>query len=124
RFYRTLEFGTGGLRGVVGAGTNRMNATVVAWATQGLANYVRAHARKPGPLKAAIAHDSRHFSREFAETAAAVLAASGFIVYISPELRPTPYLSFACRELGCHTGIVVTASHNPKEYNGYKVYWD
>ncbi|MEQ8820793.1 MAG: phospho-sugar mutase [Sumerlaeia bacterium] len=124
RFYRALEFGTGGLRGLLGAGTNRMNSTVVARATQGLANYVKAHADKPGPFKAAIAHDSRNFSREFAETAASVLAANGFTVYISPELRPTPYLSFAIRHLDCHTGIVVTASHNPKEYNGYKVYWD
>lgn len=124
RFYRTLEFGTGGLRGVVGAGTNRMNATVVGWATQGLANYVKMHAEKPGPLKVAITHDSRHFSREFAEAASGVLAANGITVYISPELRPTPYLSFVCRHLDCHSGIVVTASHNPKEYNGYKVYWD
>jgi len=124
RFYRTLEFGTGGLRGVVGAGTNRMNRIVVAQATQGLANYVKAHAEKPGPLRAAIAHDSRHFSREFAETAAAVLAANGIIVHICAKIRPTPWLSFAVRRLGCHTGIVVTASHNPKEYNGYKVYWD
>jgi phosphoglucomutase len=124
RFYRTLEFGTGGLRGLRGAGTNRMNETIVSWATQGLANYVKAHATRPGPLKAAIAYDCRHGSREYAHTAAAVLAANGFSVYVSRELRPTPYLSFAIRELGCHTGIVVTASHNPKEYNGYKVYWD
>ncbi|HMZ52084.1 MAG TPA: phospho-sugar mutase, partial [Candidatus Sumerlaeota bacterium] len=124
RFYRTLEFGTGGLRGKLGAGTNRMNSYVVARATQGLANYVIAHATKPGPLRAAIAHDSRHRSREFAETAAGVLAANGILVHISPALRPTPYLSFAVRKLDCHTGIVVTASHNPKEYNGYKVYWD
>lgn len=123
RFYRTLEFGTGGLRGLIGAGTNRMNKIIVARATQGLANYVKAHAETPGPLRAAVAHDSRHFSREFAETAACVLAANGIICHISPELRPTPYLSFAVRHLGCHTGIVVTASHNPKEYNGYKVYW-
>lgn len=129
RFYRTLEFGTGGLRGLVGAGTNRMNKVIVARATQGLANYVKAHAPTspgavPGPLRAAVAHDSRHFSREFAETAACVLAANGIICHISAELRPTPYLSFAVRHLGCHTGIVVTASHNPKEYNGYKVYWN
>lgn len=124
RFYKPLEFGTGGLRGKLGAGTNRMNSYVVARATQGLANYVRAHATRPGPLRAAIAHDSRHRSREFAETAAGVFAANGIIVHISPELRPTPYLSYAVRELGCHTGIMVTASHNPKEYNGYKVYWD
>lgn len=124
RFYRTLEFGTGGLRGKMGAGTNRMNGTIVGWATQGLANYVSANAAMVGPLRAAITHDCRHGSRLFAERAAAVLAANGFIVHISSELRPTPWLSFVVRELGCHTGIVVTASHNPKEYNGYKVYWD
>lgn len=125
RFYRTLEFGTGGLRGVMGAGTNRMNPTIVAWATQGLANYVSKHAdRTKGPLRAAIAHDSRINSRAFAEKAASVLAANGFIVHLNRDLRPTPFLSFAVRRLGCHTGIVVTASHNPKEYNGYKVYWD
>ncbi|MDK2973526.1 MAG: phosphoglucomutase [Candidatus Sumerlaeota bacterium] len=123
RFYRSLEFGTGGLRGLLGAGTNRMNRTVVARATQGLANYLKQHAEKPAPLRAAITHDSRNFSREFAETAAGVLAANDIVVHISPELRPTPYLSFAVRHLDCHIGIVVTASHNPKEYNGYKVYW-
>lgn len=123
RFYKKLAFGTGGLRGLLGAGTNRMNKVIVARATQGLANYLKENAEKPGPLRAAIAHDSRNFSREFAETAAAVLAANDIIVHISPELRPTPYLSFAVRHLDCHTGIVVTASHNPKEYNGYKVYW-
>jgi phosphoglucomutase len=124
RFWRTLEFGTGGLRGVLGAGTNRMNATIVSWATQGLATYVAQHATRPGPLRAAIAHDCRHCSREFAESAACVLAANGFIVHLAPELRPTPWLSFLIRHLGCHTGIVITASHNPREYNGYKCYWD
>lgn len=124
RFYCTLAFGTGGLRGVVGAGTNRMNSTIVSQATQGLATYVKEHAEKPEALAAAIAHDSRHTSREFAETAAAIFAANGFKVYISPEIRPTPYLSFVMRRLGCATGVVVTASHNPKQYNGYKVYWD
>lgn len=124
RFHKNLAFGTGGLRGKLGAGTNRMNAYVVARATQGLANYVKAHATMPGPLRAAIAHDSRHRSREFTEVAAGVFAANGIYVHVSPTLRPTPYLSFAVRQLGCHTGIMVTASHNPKEYNGYKVYWD
>jgi phosphoglucomutase len=124
RFYRSLEFGTGGLRGKLGAGTNRMNRTMVARATQGLANYVKAHAEKPGPLRAVVTHDSRHRSREFAEVTACVFAANGFYVHISPDLRPTPYLSFALRTLDCHTGVVVTASHNPKEYNGYKAYWD
>jgi phosphoglucomutase len=124
RFYRSLEFGTGGLRGKLGAGINRMNQYIVARATQGLATYVKEHAEKPGPLRVAITHDCRHCAREFAEVSAEVLAANGFTVYISPELRPTPYLSFAVRELNCHTGIVITASHNPKEYNGYKCYWD
>jgi len=124
RFYRTLEFGTGGLRGKLGAGTNRMNAYIVARATQGLANYVKANATRPGPLRAVVGHDSRHRSREFAETVAGVLAANGFYVHISPTIRPTPYVSYAIRELQCHTGIMVTASHNPREYNGYKVYWD
>ncbi len=124
RFYRTLEFGTGGLRGKRGAGINRMNETIVGRATQGLAAYVAAHATRPAPLRAAIAYDCRHGSVEYARKAASVLAANGFIVHISPSLRPTPWLSFAIRHLGCHTGIVVTASHNPKEYNGYKCYWD
>lgn len=124
RFYKTLEFGTGGLRGKLGAGTNRMNQYIVARATQGLANYIKENAEKPGPLRAVVAHDSRHFSRQFAEVSAEVLAANGFYVHISPELRPTPYVSFAVRHLGCHTGIMITASHNPKEYNGYKCYWD
>jgi phosphoglucomutase len=124
RFYQTLAFGTGGLRGKLGAGTNRMNSYIVARATQGLATYVREHREKGGPLRAAIAHDSRNRSREFAETTAEVFAGNGFEVFISPELRPTPYLSFAVRHLNCHTGVVITASHNPKEYNGYKAYWD
>lgn len=124
RFYKTISFGTGGLRGKLGAGTNRMNAYIVARATQGLANYVRQNAEKPGPLRVAIAHDCRHGSREFARATAEVFAANGFLVHISPDLRPTPYCSFAMRHLDCHTGVVVTASHNPKEYNGYKAYWD
>lgn len=124
RFYRALEFGTGGLRGKRGAGTNRMNETIVARATQGLAAYVARHASRPGPLRAAIAYDCRHGSVEYARKAASVLAANGFLVHVSPALRPTPYLSFAMRHLGCHTGIVITASHNPKEYNGYKCYWE
>lgn len=124
RFYRTLEFGTGGLRGKLGAGTNRMNRYIVARATQGLANYVKAHATSPGPLRAVVSHDCRHRSREFAEVTAGVFAANGFYVHISAELRATPYVSFAIRKLGAHTGVMVTASHNPKEYNGYKAYWD
>ena len=124
RFYRTLEFGTGGLRGKIGAGTNRMNTYIVARATQGLASYIKQHADKPGPHGAVISHDSRHRSREFAETAACVFAANGINVHISPDIRATPWVSFAIRHLNAHTGIMVTASHNPKEYNGYKVYWD
>lgn len=122
RFYRDLEFGTGGLRGIIGAGTNRMNIYTVRKATQGLANYIiREHAQKRG---VAIAYDSRNMSPEFADEAALCLTANGIWVYIFPSLRPTPMLSFALRELRCTAGIVVTASHNPPEYNGYKVYWE
>ncbi len=124
RFRCDLEFGTGGMRGLRGAGTNRMNIYTVSWATQGLANYVQKHAERPGPLRAVIAHDSRHGSRRFAEATAGVLAANGFIAHVFEALRPTPQLSFAIRRLGAHTGVVITASHNPKEYNGYKAYWD
>lgn len=122
-FYRDLEFGTGGLRGIMGAGTNRMNRYTVGMATQGLANYLL----KSFPnleIKVAIAHDSRNNSHFFARIAASVMAGNGIRVYLFNDLRPTPELSFAIRELGCQSGIVVTASHNPKEYNGYKVYWD
>ena len=123
-FYRNLEFGTGGLRGIMGVGTNRMNKYTVAMATQGLANYVKkCFAQEAGPLKAAISHDSRNHSREFAEITANVLAANGFHVYLFEALRPTPELSFAVRHFQCHTGVMLTASHNPKEYNGYKAYW-
>ena len=123
-FYRNLEFGTGGLRGIMGVGTNRMNKYTVAMATQGLANYVKKCFEGVGQLKAAVSHDSRNHSREFAEITAKVLAANGFKVYLFEALRPTPELSFAVRHLGCQTGVMVTASHNPKEYNGYKAYWD
>ncbi len=122
RFYRDLEFGTGGLRGIIGAGTNRMNIYTVRKATQGLANFIlKENAQEKG---VAIAFDSRNMSPEFAEEAALCLAANGIKAYIFPSLRPTPMLSFALRELGCTAGIVVTASHNPPEYNGYKVYWE
>ena len=122
RFYRDLEFGTGGLRGIMGAGTNRMNIYTVRKATQGLANYImKENAQEKGT---AIAYDSRNLSKEFAQEAALCLAANGIKVYIFSSLRPTPMLSFALRELGCTAGIVVTASHNPPEYNGYKVYWE
>lgn len=122
RFYRDLEFGTGGLRGVIGAGTNRMNCYTVRKATQGLANYIIS--QKGQEKGVAIAYDSRHMSPEFAREAALCLNANGIHTYLFDSLRPTPELSFAVRELGCIAGIVITASHNPPEYNGYKVYWE
>lgn len=122
RFYREMEFGTGGLRGVIGAGTNRMNFYTVGKATQGLANFINKQGAAAKGV--AIAFDSRRMSPEFADTAACVLAANGIKAYIFDSLRPTPELSFALRTLGCTAGIVVTASHNPPEYNGYKVYWE
>ena len=122
RFYKDLEFGTGGLRGVLGAGTNRMNVYTVSKATQGLANYI---IQQNGQDKGvAIAYDSRRMSPEFANEAALCFAANGIKAYVFDSLRPTPELSFALRELGCISGIVITASHNPPEYNGYKVYWE
>lgn len=122
RFYMDLEFGTAGLRGVIGAGINRMNIYVVRRATQGLANYI---IKQGGADKGvAIAYDSRHMSPEFAMEAAMTLAANGIKAYKFESLRPTPELSFAVRELGCIAGINITASHNPPEYNGYKVYWE
>lgn len=122
RFYRELEFGTGGLRGVIGAGTNRMNVYTVRKASQGLANFIiKEGAQQKG---VAIAFDSRRMSPEFADEAALCMAANGIKAYVFESLRPTPELSFAVRTLGCTAGIVVTASHNPPEYNGYKVYWD
>lgn len=122
RFYRQLEFGTGGLRGVIGAGTNRMNIYTVRQATQGLANYILSqNGQKKG---VAIAYDSRIMSPEFADEAALCLNANGIKAYVFESLRPTPELSFAVREISCIAGIVITASHNPREYNGYKVYWE
>ena len=122
RFYMDLEFGTAGLRGVIGAGTNRMNVYTVRKATQGLANYINnVHAQEKG---VAIAYDSRHMSPEFADVAALCLAANGIKAYVFESLRPTPELSYAVRRLGCTAGINITASHNPPEYNGYKVYWE
>lgn len=121
RFYKELEFGTGGLRGVIGAGTNRMNFYTVRKATQGLANYILKQGS--ADMGVAIAYDSRRFSPEFAKEAALCLCANGIKAYLFDALRPTPELSFAVRKLGCTAGIVVTASHNPPEYNGYKVYW-
>lgn len=122
-FYRNLEFGTGGLRGIMGVGTNRMNKYTVGMATQGFANYLKT-VYGDEEIKVAIAHDCRNNSRFFAETTANVFAANGIKVFLFSELRPTPELSFAIRHLGCKAGVVCTASHNPKEYNGYKAYWN
>ena len=122
-FYRNLEFGTGGLRGIMGVGTNRMNKYTVGMATQGFANYLN-QTYPGGPVRVAIAHDCRNNSRFFAETTANVFAANGIKVFLFEALRPTPELSFAIRHLGCQGGVVCTASHNPKEYNGYKAYWN
>lgn len=121
-FYRSLEFGTGGLRGLMGVGINRMNIYTVAMATQGLCNYVKLQYINDKP-KAAVAYDCRNNSEIFARKTAEIFAANGFTVYLFDSMRPTPELSFAVRELGCQTGVVITASHNPKEYNGYKAYW-
>jgi phosphoglucomutase len=121
-FYRNLEFGTGGLRGIMGVGTNRMNKYTVGMSTQGFANYMKAQLK--GEIKVAIAHDSRNNSRFFAETVANVFAANGIKVFLFESLRPTPELSFTIRHLGLQGGVVCTASHNPKEYNGYKAYWN
>jgi phosphoglucomutase len=123
-FYRDLEFGTGGLRGIMGVGTNRMNIYTVGMATQGLSNYLKLNFKNLPLIKVAIAHDSRNNSRLFAETTANIFSANGFEVYLFDSLRPTPELSFAIRHFGCQSGVVITASHNPKEYNGYKAYWD
>lgn len=120
-FYKELEFGTGGLRGIMGVGTNRMNRYTVGMATQGYANYLKQSFKE---VKVAIAHDSRNHSREFAEIAANIFAANDIKVYLFESLRPTPELSFAIRHFDCQGGVVCTASHNPKEYNGYKAYWD
>ena len=122
-FYKDLEFGTGGLRGIMGVGTNRMNIYTVGAATQGLANYLKLNFAGE-EIKVAISHDSRNNSRMFAERVADIFASNGFVVYLFDALRPTPELSFAIRELGCQSGVMVTASHNPKEYNGYKAYWN
>ena len=123
-FYRILEFGTGGLRGIMGVGTNRMNIYTVAMATQGLANYIKMKFADLKQPQIAIAYDCRNNSKEFAQITADVMTANGIKVFLFSALRPTPELSFAIRELKCQSGIVVTASHNPKEYNGYKVYWE
>ncbi len=123
-FYRTLEFGTGGLRGIMGAGTNRMNKYTVGAATQGLANYLNLNFKDMEQISVVVGHDSRNNSRLFAEVAANIFSANGIKVYLFDDMRPTPEMSFAIRHLGCQSGIILTASHNPKEYNGYKAYWD
>lgn len=122
-FYRTLEFGTGGLRGIMGLGTNRMNFFTVSMTTQGFCNYIRKN-KLTGQIRCVISHDSRNNSRDFAKTTARVMAANGFEVFLFEDLRPTPELSFAVRELKADAGVMITASHNPKEYNGYKAYWN
>jgi len=123
-FYRDLEFGTGGLRGIMGAGTNRMNIYTVGAATQGLSNYLKAQFPGIPQISVVIGHDCRNNSRLFAEISANIFSANGIKVYLFEDLRPTPEASFAIRQLGCQSGIILTASHNPKEYNGYKAYWD
>ncbi|MCM1035421.1 MAG: phospho-sugar mutase [Paludibacter sp.] len=122
-FYKDLEFGTGGLRGIMGAGSNRMNIYTVGAATQGLANYINLHFAGKNPA-VVVGHDCRNNSRKFAEIAADIFSANGIKAYLFEDLRPTPEISFAIRQLGCQSGVIVTASHNPKEYNGYKVYWE
>lgn len=123
-FYKDLEFGTGGLRGIMGVGTNRMNIYTVGMATQGLANCLKKAFPEEPQIKVAVGHDSRNNSRLFSEHVASIFAANGFHVFLFDSLRPTPELSFAIRHLGCQSGVVITASHNPKEYNGYKAYWN
>ncbi len=123
-FYKDLEFGTGGLRGIMGVGTNRMNIYTVGAATQGLSNYLKQQFKDVPQISVVIGHDCRNNSRKFAEISANIFSANGIKVYLFDDLRPTPEASFAIRELGCQSGIIITASHNPKEYNGYKAYWD
>ena len=123
-FYKDLEFGTGGLRGIMGAGSNRMNIYTVGAATQGLANYLNKCFKDKGQISVVVGHDCRNNSRKFAEISADIFSANGIKVYLFEDLRPTPEVSFAIRHLGCQSGINLTASHNPKEYNGYKAYWD
>lgn len=123
-FYRSLEFGTGGLRGIMGVGTNRMNIYTVGAATQGLSNYLNKNFKDLEQIAVVVGHDCRNNSRLFAEVSANIFAANGIKVYLFEDMRPTPEMSFAIRHLGCQSGIILTASHNPKEYNGYKAYWD
>ena len=123
-FYKNLEFGTGGLRGIMGAGSNRMNIYTVGMATQGLANYLKKNFEGLPQISVVVCHDCRNNSRLFAEISADIFSANGIKVFLFDDMRPTPEISFAIRHLGCQSGIIITASHNPKEYNGYKAYWD
>src|SRR5574344_1458978 len=123
-FYKDLEFGTGGLRGIMGAGSNRMNIYTVGAATQGLSNYLNMNFKNLKQISVAVGHDCRNNSRKFVEISANIVSANGIKVYLFDDMRPTPEISFAIRHLGCQSGIILTASHNPKEYNGYKAYWD
>ena len=123
-FYKDLEFGTGGLRGTMGAGSNRMNIYTVGKATQGLANYLNECFKDLEQISVVVGHDCRNNSRLFAEISANIFSANGIKVYLFEDLRPTPEISYAIRHLGCQSGVNITASHNPKEYNGYKAYWD
>ena len=123
-FYKDLEFGTGGLRGIMGVGSNRMNIYTVGAATQGLSNYLKKNFKDLPQISVVVGHDCRNNSRLFAETSANIFSANGIKVYLFDDMRPTPEMSFAIRHLGCQSGIILTASHNPKEYNGYKAYWD
>ena len=123
-FYQNLEFGTGGLRGIMGVGTNRMNKYIVGMATQGFANYIKKAFAQRENISVVVGHDCRNNSRQFAETVANIFSANGIKAYLFESLRPTPEISFAIRQLGAQAGVNITASHNPKEYNGYKAYWD
>ncbi len=123
-FYKDLEFGTGGLRGIMGAGSNRMNIYTVGAATQGLSNYLKVAFKDLDEIKVAVGHDVRNNSRKFAEIVADIFSANGIKVYLFDSCRPTPEISFAIRHFGCQSGVIITASHNPKEYNGYKAYWN
>ena len=123
-FYKDLEFGTGGLRGIMGVGTNRMNIYTVGAATQGLSNYLNANFKDMKQISVVVGYDCRNNSSLFAKISADIFSANGIKVYLFEEMRPTPEMSFAIRHLGCQSGIILTASHNPKEYNGYKAYWD
>ena len=122
-FYKNLEFGTGGLRGIMGAGSNRMNIYTVGLATQGLANYLKKNFAGMEQISVVVCHDCRNNSRLFAETVADIFSANDIKVYLFDDMRPTPECSFAIRHLGCQSGVNITASHNPREYNGYKAYW-